>query len=154
MGMNLEVELDVQHKLLKVAWSDVVVDQCLNYFKRFPENEGWFIEELNELCWRNKYIGSYRNHISLTAVPLANKIYEQLGLITFPFIQRVASRGWDTSGGTWAWSMKTVSGGICVNDIGSCDPVEYLLRKTVKLYASESWGNFVGNGEIGGEVSK
>ena len=123
-------------------------EQCLNYFTRFPENEEWFIDELKELYWRNKYIGQYRNHISLTAVPLANKIYEQLGIITFPFIYRVACRGWDTSGGTWAWSMRTVDE---PGDIGSGDPVKYLLRKDVTLY---DLGGYNSNGEIGGGVEK
>ena len=140
--MDFNTELDVNHKLSKVVWRDSVREQCLNYFKRFPENEEWFINELRELYWCNKYIGQYRNHISLTAIPLANKIYEQLGMITFPFIHRVACRGWDTSGGTWAWSMQTYSGSI-----GSGDPVNYLLKKGVTLYAADGYNS---NGEIGG----
>ena len=106
--MELKTRLDIGHKLDRVTWRKSVAEQCFDYFKRFPENEAWFIKELDELYHRNKYYGQYRNHISLTAVPLANKIYEQLDTITFPFLLRVACRGWDTSGGTWAWSMKTV----------------------------------------------
>ena len=83
-----------ESKLLKVSlYRKEVVSQCLEYFKRFPDNEQWFAKELEELAWSNKFVGSYRNHISLTAVPLATKIYEQLEIITFPFIQRVACRG-------------------------------------------------------------
>ncbi len=110
-----------------------------------------FKTELEQLRWSNKYSGQYRNHISLTAVPLAIKVYEQLEIITFPFIERVASRGWDTSGGTWAWSMQSVSQGRYIGNIGSGDPVKYLLRKSVRLYELEGHNS---NGEIGGEVIK
>jgi len=140
--MELSTELEIEYKLARVTWDKTVAKECLDYFKRFPENEEWFIHELNELYWRNKYIGSYRNHISLTAIPLANKIYEQLEIVTFPFIQRVACRGWDTAGGTWAWPMSTLH-----SDIGSSDPVKYLLKKTVKLEMLEG---IAGHGEICG----
>ena len=137
-----------ESKLLRVAlYRQEVVSKCLEYFNRFPENKEWFSEEFAELAWANKFVGQFRNHISLTAVPLANKIYAQLEVIAFPFIHRVACRGWDTSGGTWAWSMKTVSKGQFLGDIGSTDPVRYLLKKSVELYE-------LSNGEIGGEVPK
>ena len=135
-----------ESKLLKVAlYRKDVVSQCLEYFNKFPDDEEWFAKELEELAWRNKFIGQFRNHISLTAVPLATKIYGQLEIITFPFIQRVACRGWDTSGGTWAWSMNTVSRGQYMGDVGSTDPVRYLLKKNVELYELSS-------GEIGGAI--
>lgn len=134
-------------KLRKVCeYNDEVHAACKTYFAKFPENEEWFAGELDELYWRFKYAGEYRNHISLTAVPLAEKIHKELGIITFPYIKRVACRGWDTSGGTWAWAMQTVYQGQYVGDIGSCDPVKYLLKKSIKLYALES-----SHGEIGGE---
>lgn len=137
-----------EHNLRRVTnWNDGVFEQCLAYFKQFPENEEWFDDVLKELAWRNKFIGKFRNHISLTAVPLATKIYDQLGIITFPFIQRVACRGWDTSGGTWAWSMQTVFKNQYTQEIGSVDPVRYLLRKDVKLYSIDGYNS---NGEIGG----
>ena len=137
-----------ERKLLKVTlYRNEVLSQCLEYFKKFPENEQWFANELEELVWDNKFRGQFRNHISLTAVPLATKIYEQLGIITFPFIQRVACRGWDNSGGTWAWSMKSVVG-VHSNSIGSTDPVRYLLRKSVNLFELDGP---ISNGEIGGQ---
>lgn len=136
------MEID-ERKLEKVTlYNNKVFASCVEYFKRFPENEHFFAEELNKLAWRCKFIGQFRNHISLTAIPLATKIYEQLGIITFPFIQRVAGRGWDTSGGTWAWAMNTA-----IDSIGSTDPVRYLLKKNITLFELDS-------GEIGGQVDK
>ena len=144
-AMNTETEVDIRWRLRRAAdYNDNVIESCIAYFNRFPEHEEWFTKELADLCWRNKFVGAYRNHISLTAVPLANKIYEQLGIIAFPFIQRVACRGWDTSGGTWAWSMDTTTG----QDIGSTDPVRYLLKKRVKLFQLDGPNS---NGEIGGQ---
>ncbi|KKN59291.1 hypothetical protein LCGC14_0543900 [marine sediment metagenome] len=134
-----------ESKLLKVAsYRQEVVSQFLEYVHRFPENEKWFTEEFDELAWNNKFVGQFRNHISLTAVPLATKIYKQLEIITFPFIHRVACRGWDTAGGTWAWSMNCVTQGQYIGDIGSTDPVQYLLKKSINLYKLDS-------GEIGGQ---
>ncbi len=134
-----------ESKLLRVAsYRKEVVSQCLDYFSRFPENEQWFAREFEELAWRNKFVGQFRNHISLTAIPLATKIYEQLEIITFPFIHRVAGRGWDTAGGTWAWSMATAHNGQHMGSIGSTDPVKYLLKKSIVLYQLDS-------GEIGGQ---
>ncbi len=136
-------------KLRKVTlYREEVCSVCMEYFKRFPENGQWFASELDELAWSCKFKGEFRNHISLTAVPLATKLYEQLGLITFPFIHRVACRGWDTSGGTWAWSMATVSNGQNMGDIGSTDPVKYLLKKSITLYELSGYHS---NGEIGGQ---
>lgn len=145
--MDFNTELDIRHKLDRVAWNATVGEQCLEYFKQFPENEEWFIKQLADLHWSNKYRGQFRNHISLTAIPLATKIYKQLEIITFPFIERVACRGWDTAGGTWAWSMQSVSQGQHIRNIGSGDPVKYLLRKRVTLFELEGYNS---NGEIGG----
>ena len=139
-------------KLRKVTYCrKEVFPACMEYFRRFPENEQWFASELEELAWKCKFVGQFRNHISLTAVPLATKIYEQLEIITFPFIHRVAGRGWDTSGGTWAWSMATVSNGQNMGDIGSTDPVKYLLKKSVTLFELSGHNS---NGEIGGQRSR
>jgi hypothetical protein len=137
-------------KLIKVCqYEDKVSQACMVYFKKFPENKAWFTEQLEEQFHRFKYYGEYRNHISLTAAPLAEKIYKELNIVTFPFIIRTASRGWGTSSGTWAWAMKSVYQGVYTGDIGSCDPVKYLLKKNVKLYAAE-----YSFGEIGGQELK
>ena len=144
MEIDTKDEITIKNMLPRVTmWRTPVAEECLKYFKQHSENEKWFIGELEELRWRNKFIGQYRNHISLTAAPLAIKIYDQLELITFPFIHRVACRGWDTAGGTWAWSMKVVSGGQYTEDVGSADPVKYCLKKDVILDILDS-GEIVG----------
>ncbi len=139
-----EEDYDILSRLRKVSANEIVAEACLEYFNKFPENKAVFLEELVELRWRNKFVGSYRNHISLTAVPLALKIHEQLAIITFPFIERTTSRGWGTSGGTWAWAMKQYYQGGYIGTVGSCDPVNYCLRKTIEL-------SQLGSGEISGD---
>jgi len=124
-----------EHYLQRVAlYRSEVISACMEYFNRFPEHIEWFATHLEELHWRNKYIGEFRNHISLTAVLLANKIFEQLNIITFPFIERVACRGWGTADGTWAWAMQDVHN----ISFGSADPVKYCLRKNIRLSQLDS----------------
>lgn len=131
--------------ITKVAnYNSLVVADCIKYFAKFPGCEGSFTEELDELRWRNKFVGSFKNHISLNAVPLAEKIYEQLNIITFPFIERVACKGWSTAEGTWAWSMETfTTDGNKVRTVGSADSPRFLLGKKIKLDICDS-GEIVG----------
>lgn len=80
-------EID-RHKLQRVAdYRDDVVEQFLEYVNKFPQNAEVFVELFEELAWDNKYGGRYRNHLSLTAVPLATKIYDQYKEAVEPLIK-------------------------------------------------------------------
>lgn len=128
-----------ESQLRKVAeYRREVYEPFTAFINRFPDDMEWFAQKFDDLAWRYKFIGSYRNHISLTAVPLAEKIYTQMNIVVFPFIHRVACRGWDTAGGTWAWAMDTR-----IDSVGSADPVKYLLKKNIKLHLLDS-GEIVG----------
>ena len=143
--MDISKDYEFQRKLDRVCnYNKDVSKSVIDYFKQFPEYEAVFLERFERLAWSNKHIGSFRNHISLNAVPLAQKIYKELQLVTFPFIKFSPCRGWDTAGGTWSWSMEVYTEQHYRTTIGGTESPKQLLRKCVYLWQLDS-------GEIGSD---
>lgn len=122
-------------KLRKLCCFDnKLIKNCFDFYNRLnDEQQNWFNEQLEELFRRFKYCGVTRNHISPASIKLAIKIFDELNILCFPNIQIGTRRGWDTSGGTWAWYMEKFP----IGTIGSCDPSSFCIKKHVKLSCSD-----------------
>ena len=98
-----------------------------------------FVRNVDRLIKR-KTLGNKRAKITHNAIRLALRIeaYDN-SMRVFPFIEKVATKGWDTKGGTYSFSMPIlVNTGTYIdeyiyNEIYSFGPIDKLVSKKTKL---------------------
>ena len=83
---------------------------------------------------------SSRIKITTNAVKLCLKLAEQ-DVFTFPLIEKVATKGWDTAGGTYSFSMSLLT--EPPSDIYSFLSIERLIKKDVVLDIGVSQHGFL-----------
>lgn len=76
--------------------------------------------------------GSRGIKISLNAIKLCVKL-AAIGYKTFPYIEKLATKGWDTAGGTYSFSMPMLTNGVYNNEIFSFGPIEKLVKEDSQL---------------------
>lgn len=77
-------------------------------------------------------LGQTSNKVTLNAIKLCLKLND-LGCRTFPMINKIATRGWDTSGGTYAFSMYALEGDDFAKEYFSFGPIEPMVKKNADL---------------------
>lgn len=82
---------------------------------------------------------SSRIKVTTNAVKLCLKLAEQ-DVFTFPLIERIATKGWDTAGGTYNFSILQLT--ETPNEIYSTTPIEKLIKKDVILNVRASYHGF------------
>lgn len=105
-----------------------------NYINLLSENElKNYIEIAQRLYDRKTISKSNRIKISPNAVKLCLKLADE-GCHTFPYIEKLATKGWSTSDGTYSFSMPLLEGtGAWQKDIFSFGPIEKLIKKDTIL---------------------
>lgn len=97
-----------------------------------------FEEELDmyiriaEKLYDMRTLGQTSNKVTLNAIKLCLKLND-LGCRTFPMINKIATRGWDTSGGTYAFSMYALEGDDFAKEYFSFGPIEPMVKKNADL---------------------
>ena len=93
-----------------------------------------FVRNVYRLVDR-KTKGNKRAKITHNAIKLALRIEQVDSIRVFPFIEKIATKGWDTKGGTYSFSMPIlVSTGKDIdeyieNEIYSFGPIDKLVSK-------------------------
>ena len=77
-------------------------------------------------------VGNRSLKVSLNAIKLCLKL-SKLGHKTFPYICKLATKGWDTAGGTYAFSMPAVHKGDLAQEYYSFGPIEKLVKSDSEL---------------------
>lgn len=81
---------------------------------------------------------SSRYKISPNAVKLCLKLAKE-GYKTFPYIEKLATKGWSTSGGTYSFSMPLLDSSVTSSEIFSFGPIEKLVKKDAVLDIGTSY---------------
>ena len=77
----------------------------------FGMHERWdFINKYADDCWEKAKKYNEQNKISKNAVAVAERIEKDLGIKLFPLITKIACKGFDIGGGTYAFSMTDING--------------------------------------------
>ena len=85
-----------------------------------------------EKLYDMRTLGQTSNKVTLNAIKLCLKLND-LGCRTFPMINKIATRGWDTSGGTYAFSMYALEGDDFAKEYFSFGPIEPMVKKNADL---------------------
>ena len=114
-------------------------DLLYDYITRLkPIQYQSFVRNVYKLIDR-KTKGNKRAKITHNAIRLALRIEEVDNTRVFPFIEKIATKGWDTKGGTYSFSMPIlISNGKDIdeyidNEIYSFGPIYKLISNKNKL---------------------
>lgn len=118
-------------------------EKLFNYLDILTDNE--LIYFLNII----DYIGNYPCvKITRSSILLTLKIYEQIGIKVFPYIEKIATKGFDIAGGSYAFGMYILDEGN--TQILSAYRTKSLLLKKNTIYADTSRGlSICGDLELG-----
>ena len=117
-------------------------DLLFDYVTRLkPIQYQSFVRNMYRLIDR-KTKGNKRAKITHNAIKLALRIEQVDSIRVFPFIEKIATKGWDTKGGTYSFSMPIlVSTGKDIdeyieNEIYSFGPIDKLVsnKNTLDIY--------------------
>lgn len=98
-----------------------------NYINILSKEELEIFRQLYHDCKYNRK----KCNITHNSIQLTLKVYKDLDIKTFPYINKIACKGWDLSGGTYAYSLYLLS--EYKREIYSCWRVRDCLRKSYDL---------------------
>jgi hypothetical protein len=102
-----------------------------NYINSLSEEELTCYINIAQRLYDRKTLGSSWK-VSTNAIKLCVKI-AALGVKTFPFVEKIATKGWDTSGGTYCFSMPILTNDLTNCSIYSFNNVDILAKSKTKI---------------------
>jgi len=93
-----------------------------DFIQKYFASEGW--RHLSPFVYPHRKV-----YVSKSAVRVADKVKEQLGLELMPVVIPITRKGFDMSGGTYPFAMFDKKGKMWCFDI----PVRLVLKKSIKL---------------------
>jgi hypothetical protein len=136
MGNDIEIKIDIE-RILGYLYSDKISSKYIRFLSEYIDllntNElNVFKIIADDLKYKKKYYGMKKYKIGDNSIKLSLKIFNQTGIKTFPYIERIACKGWSISDGSFAWMMyklENYPGDTLNSDIR----VRICLRKDVVL---------------------
>lgn len=118
--------------LIKSDIPDKHLNALRNYINTLSDDElDVYIKKASDLYDRRTR-GAIGIKVSLNAIKLCIKL-SKLGYKTFPYIEKLATKGWDTAGGTYSFSMPLLTSGLVNNEIFSFGPIDKLVKENAEL---------------------
>ena len=103
-----------------------------DYYESLNEEERYVFEDIADEYYYLTKQGSKKFKITQNGIYIAKRIKDELGISCYPVIEKIATKGWSTSDGTFAWSMRKLMSGSFQADIHSFEPVrEYRIKDSV-----------------------
>lgn len=103
------------------------------YYSLLNEDEKTCFEKYSEQFHQFAKRGAKKYKITKNAILIALRLKNELGVTCYPFIEKVATRGWGTDGGTFSWSMRILSNSAIEQEICSLEPASMFINKKYKL---------------------
>ncbi len=103
-----------------------------HYIMNLFEEELDMYIRIAEKLYDMRTLGQTSNKVTLNAIKLCLKLND-LGCKTFPMINKIATKGWGTSGGTYAFSMYALEGDDFAKEYFSFGPIEPMIKKDANL---------------------
>lgn len=99
--------------------------------------------DVGQSLFNRKTLGCRNIKITANAIKLCLKLNEY-EVHTFPYIEKIARKGFDTSGGTYSFCMPTLTAYPCAdNNIYSYGPIEKLIKRNANLDIKTSHFGFL-----------
>ncbi len=139
---NDELKLKAWKKtclLMTDSIPDKYVRALAKYIEQLSQKETEDYIQIAQNWYDRKTLSkSPRIKITTNAVKLCLKLANE-GVNTFPFIEKLATRGWGTAGGTYSFSMPLLTDSVIQRDIFSFGPIDKLVKKDTVLDIGNSY---------------
>lgn len=103
-----------------------------NYINNLSDDELEIYTDLASNLYDRRTLGAKSIKVTANAIKLCIKL-SQYGYKTFPYIEKLATKGWDTAGGTYSFSMPLLTKSLTYRDIYSFGPIEQLVKEDAEL---------------------
>lgn len=103
-----------------------------SYYEDLNDSERNKFHELSERFYWYYKQGRKKYKITKNAIYIADRIKRELEVSCYPYIDKIATKGWSTSGGTFSFGMTVLYGSVD-REIYSFEPVKLYLRKNTEL---------------------
>lgn len=113
-----------------VVRSDKHKEMLTNYYYELTDDEQKRFCKCSEQFWNFVKHGSKKYKITTNAIMIAIRIKQELNISCYPLIEKIATKGWSTSDGTFSWSIPTLEQGFN-NELCSFEPVSMFLKKNM-----------------------
>ena len=100
------------------------------------EEENRYFSDFSDRFWQLAKNGAKKYKITQNAIVVALRIKRELDISCYPMIEKIATKGWSTSDGTFSWSIRVLTDRIN-NELYSFEPVSMLLSKKYVLSVGE-----------------
>ena len=101
------------------------------YLKSLSSDELDTYIKIAEDLYDRRSLGARSIKVSTNAIKLCIKL-SKYDTKTFPYIKKIATKGWDTAGGTYSFSMPLLNKSID-NELCSFGPIDKLIQEGTKL---------------------
>ena len=118
---------------LAVLSDEKIQDALSSYFDNLNEAEKECFRKFSKRFAAWAEMGTKKYKISKNAIKIAIRLKDELGVVCYPFIEKIATKGWSTNGGTFSWSMQRLDCGEVERDISSFEPTSMFVSKRYKL---------------------
>ena len=137
--MNKRPGETVQEYALRRTWllikSDIPTKHVValkEYIDGLSRAELTIYIKIADALYDRRTLGARSIKVTLNSIKLCVKL-SKCGYKTFPYIQKLATKGWDTSGGTYSFSMPILTEGLVNSEIFSFGPIENLVKENAEL---------------------
>lgn len=97
-----------------------------DYYFSLSEDEQECFRQQSEWLLSLVKLGAKKYKITKNAILIAIRLKEELNITCYPFINKIATKGWGTSGGTFSWSMSYLKH---PGDVNSFDKASALVSR-------------------------
>jgi len=117
-------------------------DKLTNFIENLNIDELILFQKLAEdFKYNKKYLGWKKYKISKNSIDLMIKIFEHTEIKVFPYVSKVAGKGWSISDGSFAWGMYRLDGEYPTKQIYSDIRANECLKKCYELEYDIYMGN-------------
>jgi hypothetical protein len=118
--------------LIKTDIPDKHMAALKEYIDGLSEKELDCYVNLANNLYDRRTLGARSIKVTSNAVKMCIKL-AKCGYKTFPHIEKLATKGWDTAGGTYSFSMPLLTDGVVNNEIFSFGPINELVKESTEL---------------------
>lgn len=114
-----------------------------NYFESLSNSEKDDFLDKSEDYYHLFSKGAKKYKISKNAIYAAIRIKKELNISCYPYIEKIATKGWSRSDGTFSWGIRILNANYLNEELYSFDPVKQVLSKKYKLEVGPYLRNFL-----------
>lgn len=103
------------------------------YYNSLSEAEKEHFGKYSEQFWSFAKRGAKKYKISKNAILIAMRLKDELDISCYPFVEKIATKGWDTRGGTFSWSMRVLDGSVLEHELCSFEPASMFISKKYSI---------------------